>query len=85
MDKATKNIKRISGQIIRTVNDKTVAVDVTTYQSHKIYKKRYRKNKIFLVHDAKNECKVGDTVRIQACRPYSKYKKFIVTSIKNKT
>ena len=39
---------------------------------HPLYRKTYKKVLKYKVHDEKNECQMGDRVRIIACRPFSK-------------
>jgi small subunit ribosomal protein S17 len=58
--------------------DKTVVVTVHTYESHPLYKKRYRKTKKFYAQDPENKYKVGDEVTIYETRPLSKLKRWTV-------
>ena len=67
--------KRIfSGQVVSKSGDKTVVVRVDRRVMHPIYKKFITRSKKFHAHDEKNVYKVGDSVRIQECRPRSKLK-----------
>ncbi len=67
--------KRIfSGQVVSKSGDKTVVVRVDRRVMHPIYKKFITRSKKFHAHDEKNAYKVGDSVRIQECRPLSKLK-----------
>ncbi len=61
--------------------DKTVAVSVETLVRHPLYKKRVRRSKRFMVHDERNEARVGDTVRIVETRPISARKRWRLASI----
>ena len=71
--------KRIlSGKVVSTSMDKTVAVNVERMFKHPLYKKYIRKHKKYLAHDEANSCKVGDIVSIQECKPISKRKTFEV-------
>ena len=63
---------------------KTVAVTVERQVIHPLYKRVVRRSKKFLAHDEKNECRVGDTVRIQATRPLSRRKRWRVIEIVRK-
>jgi small subunit ribosomal protein S17 len=54
--------------------DKTVVVEVERRVQHPLYKKYIRRRKKFHAHDAANEYKVGDKVRIRECKPISKLK-----------
>jgi len=54
--------------------DKTITVSVDRKVKHPIYGKFVHKTKKFHAHDEKNECGIGDTVRIMETRPLSKSK-----------
>ena len=54
--------------------DRTAVVEMVWKQRHRVYRKQMRRVTRFYVHDPLNECKVGDTVRIQETRPISKLK-----------
>jgi small subunit ribosomal protein S17 len=67
--------KRIlQGVVVSDKGDKTVTVRVERRIKHPLYKKFIRRSKKYAVHDADNQCKEGDVVRIQECRPISKRK-----------
>ncbi|WP_138379507.1 30S ribosomal protein S17 [Luteithermobacter gelatinilyticus] len=67
--------KRIlQGEVVSDKNDKTVVVLVERRFKHPLLKKVVRRTKKYHAHDEKNSCKVGDTVRIEECRPISKNK-----------
>ena len=61
--------------------DKTIVVLTETYKKHPLYKKRVKYSKKYKAHDEENKAKVGDTVRIAACRPLSKTKRYVLDSI----
>ena len=61
--------------------DKTVTVLVKWKEKHPIYGKFVNKTKKYHVHDEKNECNVGDTVRMQETRPLSKTKRWRLVEI----
>ena len=63
---------------------KTVVVTVERQVIHPFYKRVVRHSKRFLAHDEKNECRPGDTVRIQETRPLSRRKRWRVVGIVNK-
>ena len=63
---------------------KTVVVTVERQIIHPFYKRVVRHSKRFLAHDEKNECRPGDTVRIQETRPFSRRKRWRVVEIVNK-
>lgn len=61
--------------------DKTVTVSVTRLVEHRLYKKGSKSTKTFKAHDEKNECKIGDLVRIRETRPLSRTKRWRVVEI----
>ena len=60
---------------------KTVVVTVGRQVRHPFYKRVVRRSKNFLAHDEKNQCQVGDTVRIEETRPLSRHKRWRVVEI----
>ena len=64
--------------------DKTVVVLIGSRVKSPIYKKVVKKSKKFKAHDEKNECRVGDVVKIMETRPLSKDKHFRVVEIVEK-
>ncbi|MEP3244458.1 MAG: 30S ribosomal protein S17 [Sneathiella sp.] len=71
--------KRIlQGTVESDKNDQTVVVKVERQVMHPLYKKYIGRSKKYHAHDEKNQFKIGDTVRIQECRPYSKLKRWEV-------
>jgi small subunit ribosomal protein S17 len=72
------------GTVISTKMEKTVIVQVGTSKAHRLYRKTLQKRTTFKVHDEKNECGVGDLVRIIETRPISKEKRWRVTEIVEK-
>jgi small subunit ribosomal protein S17 len=72
------------GTVIADKMNKTVIVQVGTSRPHRLYKKTVRQRTKFKVHDEKNECGVGDLVRITETRPISKEKRWRVLEIVEK-
>lgn len=66
------------GVVVSDKMDKTRVVLVTRYEEHPKYKKYIKRNKRYKAHDAKNEYKVGDRVRIEGCAPLSRHKAFVI-------
>ena len=60
---------------------KTVVVTVVRQVSHPLYKRVVRHSKNFMAHDEKNQCQVGDTVRIVETRPLSARKRWRVVEV----
>jgi small subunit ribosomal protein S17 len=74
MNEPTENRRVLVGEVVSTKMDKTIAVRVERLVAHPLYKKYIRRARKFLAHDEANECKPGDTVAIEECRPISKRK-----------
>mgnify|MGYP001827696630 CR=1 FL=1 len=73
--------KRIlQGTVTSDQNDQTVTVSVERRFTHPVLKKTIRKSKKYRAHDAQNQFKVGDSVRIQECAPISKTKRWEVVT-----
>ena len=70
----------LTGRVTSDKMDKTVTVLVHRRVMHPLYKKFIRRSKNYAAHDEANECKVGDTVRIEECRPISKRKTWLVVA-----
>ncbi len=69
------------GMVVSDAPEKTVSVAVETLVRHPLYKKRVRRSKKFLVHDERNEARVGDTVRIIETRPLSARKRWRLANV----
>jgi len=76
-----KKRKTRIGRVVGDKMDKTVVVAIETTRRHPLYKKAIRKAVKYKVHDAKNECKLGDVVRISETRPLSKEKRWRIAEI----
>ena len=68
----------LTGRVTSDKMDKTVTVLVDRRVMHPLYKKFIRRSKKYAAHDEANLCKIGDTVRIEECRPISKRKTWLV-------
>lgn len=75
-----KKITR-TGVVTSDKMDKTVVVEVERKQKHPLYGKYIRKHKKYKVHDEENECKFGDRVIIEECKPISKTKQWKLSEI----
>ena len=64
------------GTVVSNKMDKTIKVLIYRLVKHPKYKKYIRKTSVFRAHDEKNECTVGDTVKIMETRPLSKNKRW---------
>lgn len=69
------------GVVFSNKMEKTITVAVKWKEKHPIYGKFVNKTKKFHAHDEKNECNIGDTVRIMETRPLSKLKRWRLIEI----
>ena len=69
------------GLVTSSSMDKSIAVYVERKIKHPVYGKYMKKSKKLIAHDEKNECNVGDTVRIMETRPLSKIKRWRLIEI----
>ena len=72
------------GTVIANQMNKTVIVQVGTSKAHRLYRKTLQKRTQFKVHDEKNECGIGDLVRITETRPLSREKRWRLLEIVEK-
>ena len=70
-----------TGRVVSDKMDKTVVVAVDYLKPHPLYRKIIRKTSKFHAHDASNDCRIGDTVRIGETRPLSKTKRWEVVEV----
>ncbi len=73
--------KERSGVVVSNKMDKTITVASRYKEKHPIYGKFVSKTKKYYAHDEKNECNIGDTVRIMETRPLSKMKRWRLVEI----
>jgi small subunit ribosomal protein S17 len=64
------------GKVVSDRMDKTVVVSIERLVKHVTYGRYVRRRKKFKVHDEKNECRIGDTIRFMETRPLSKDKRW---------
>lgn len=72
------------GYVISDSMNKTIIVQVGQSKAHRLYRKTVQQRARFKVHDEKDECGVGDLVRITETRPLSKEKRWRVLEIVEK-
>jgi small subunit ribosomal protein S17 len=72
------------GTVVSDKGEKTIIVQIGTSKAHRLYKKTVQQRTKFKVHDEKNECGVGDLVRITETRPISKEKRWRLLEIVEK-
>lgn len=69
------------GNVVSDKMDKTVVVAVVDNVKHPLYGKIVKRTRKLKVHDEKNECKIGDRVRVMETRPLSKEKRWRLVEI----
>jgi len=62
------------GVVVSNKMQKSIVVEIERREKHPIYGKFIKKTSRFMAHDEKQECNIGDTVRIMETRPLSKRK-----------
>ncbi len=77
--KDTTKKQTFQGKVVSAKMQKTVVVDVSRFVKHPKYGKFYSINKRIKAHDENGEYKVDDVVEIEATKPISKGKSFVVT------
>lgn len=73
--------KTMRGYVVSDKMQKTVMVEVMRTRRHPLYKKVLRTSKKFMAHDEEEECRQGDFVEIEECRPLSRRKRWRVTQV----
>lgn len=81
----TRNLRKTRiGVVSSNKMDKTVTVAVERKVKHPIYGKFVKKTTKFHAHDEKNECSIGDVVKIMETRPLSKTKRWRLVEVVEK-
>jgi len=75
------NKREIQGNVVKIAGDKTITMVVERRVMHPRYHKVVKRFKKYLVHDERNEVKVGDEIIAIECRPLSKTKSFRLKSV----
>ena len=74
MTEQTTESRTLVGRVISSKMDKTVTVIIPRRVKHPLYKKYITRSTKVHAHDEDNQCREGDTVAIEQCRPLSKTK-----------
>lgn len=77
--------KTLTGIVTSDAANKTIAVTVTSRETHPIYGKQYTVSRKYAAHDENNDAKIGDKVVIVETRPVSKSKAFKLETILEKS
>ena len=73
--------REIQGKVVKISGDKTVSIVVERRVMHPRYHKVAKRFKKYLVHDERNEVKVGDEIIAIECRPLYKTKSFRLKTV----
>jgi small subunit ribosomal protein S17 len=80
-----RNLRKTKlGVVSSNKMDKTITVSVERRVKHPLYGKFVKKSTKFHAHDEKNECSIGDTVKIMESRPLSKTKRWRLVEVVEK-
>ena len=71
----------MTGRVVSDRMNKTITVMVERRVKHPLYKKYIRRKSTLHAHDENNDCRMGDTVSIEQCRPLSKTKSWRLAQI----
>ncbi|OEK05503.1 30S ribosomal protein S17 [Roseivirga misakiensis] len=78
----TRNLRKERvGIVTSNKMDKTITVAVERKEKHPMYGKFVKKTSKFAAHDEKNDCGIGDTVKIMETRPLSKNKRWRLVEV----
>ena len=80
----TSSRKTRIGKVVSDKMDKTIVVAVENRTAHPLYKKIIKRTYKLKAHDEKNECGIGDRVRVMETRPMSKEKRWRLVEILEK-
>ena len=73
--------KILVGRVVSDKMDRTVTISIERTFQHPMYKKIVKKTSKIWAHDAENECRNGDKVKVMSTRPLSKLKRWRVVEI----
>ncbi len=76
--------KTRQGKVVSNKMEKTITVSIERKVPHSVYKKYFKKTTKLMAHDEKNECNIGDVVKIMETRPLSKIKRWRLVEVVEK-
>ena len=74
MTEQSDSNRTMTGRVISNKMDKTITVLVERREKHPLYGKFIKRSTKVHAHDAENQCRIGDKVTVEQCRPLSKTK-----------
>ena len=80
-----RNLRKVRiGKVVSNKMDKTIVVAVENHVKHPLYGKIVKRTYKLKAHDEKNECQIGDTVKVAETRPLSKDKRWRLVEVVEK-
>ena len=77
-----RNLRKTrTGKVVSNKMDKTIVVAIEDHVKHPVIGKIVKKTVKLIAHDEKNECTIGDTVKVMETRPLSKDKRWRLVEI----
>ena len=77
-----RNLRKTrTGKVVSNKMQKTIVVAVEDHVKHPLYGKIVKRTYKLKAHDEKNECSIGDTVKVMETRPLSKDKRWRLVEI----
>ncbi len=77
--------RTLTGVVSSDKRDKTITVEITSRETHPIYKKQFSITRKYTAHDEKNAAHEGDVVMIAETRPISKTKTWTLVKVVEKS
>ncbi len=77
--------RTLTGVVSSDKRNKTITVEITSRETHPLYKKQYSKTRKYTAHDEKNAAHEGDIVMIAESRPISKTKTWTLVKVIEKS
>jgi small subunit ribosomal protein S17 len=84
MSEQTQAAPTLSGRVLSSKMNKSITVAIERQVAHPLYGKFIRRRSKLHAHDENNECREGDLVLIQECRPLSKTKSWRLVKVLEK-
>jgi len=78
---STRGTRTLTGQVVSSKMNKTIAVAIERVVRHATYGKYIRRTTKLLAHDENGEAREGDTVKIAPCRPLSRRKSWRLVAV----
>jgi len=81
VQKSNKTKLVLQGVVVSDKMAKTIVVEIMMRKLHPLYKKYVTRSKKVKAHDEQNSAHIGDTVRVEECRPLSRDKRWRLVEI----